>query len=125
MPRYERYPNESPAVARDRIARNKAMDRQREGQAAGQGRPAAPPVTGTPRTALNPPTREPGIPRPQRGRAAGLDKPWEPGRGNAPVTGAPRPPINPNAPRTRGSLMREGYNFTKNIGGEDLPDVGY
>ena len=33
-------------------------------------------------------------------------------------------PGAPMAPRTKSSMMRKGYNFTRNLGGEDLPDIG-
>ena len=36
-----------------------------------------------------------------------------------------KPSVAPMAPRTKSSMMRKGYNFTRNLGGEDLPDTGY
>ena len=37
----------------------------------------------------------------------------------------PYPPQAQGSPETKARLMNRGYNFTRNIGGEDLPDVGY
>ena len=73
MPRFERYPDESPEAAKRRISKNIAQDK-----------------------------RNPGAPR-----------------------AVPRAPKSPRAPRTKENMMRRGYNFTRNLGGEDLPDTGY
>ena len=48
-----------------------------------------------------------------------------------PATGKPmgrpmgKPMGSPTAPATKGNLMKKGYNFTKNIGADDTPDIGY
>ena len=37
----------------------------------------------------------------------------------------PRTARAPRIPRTKGSMMGKGYNFTRNINGGELPDIGY
>ena len=56
----------------------------------------------------------------------GLRAAAEARRGTKPM-GSPlaAPTGLPRVPGTKGSMMKKGYNFTRNINGGKLPDLGY